>query len=129
MLDIERLLGELTVAEKASLTSGSSFWYTAPVERLGIAKIMVSDGPHGLRAQPGEGAHRLRRGPVGDLTGRALLEREIEQGQPAAVLQDELIEVIGTMPMSTLANFGGMSLDHEALDRISTDWRRQTASA
>jgi beta-glucosidase len=57
MLDIDRLLTELTLEEKASLTSGSSFWYTAPVERLGIPKIMVSDGPHGLRAQPGEGDH------------------------------------------------------------------------
>ena len=56
-LDIEHLLTELTLEEKASLTSGSSFWYTAPVERLGIPKIMVSDGPHGLRAQPGEGDH------------------------------------------------------------------------
>ena len=51
------LLSELTVPEKASLTSGSGFWYTAPVDRLGIPKIMVSDGPHGLRAQPGEGDH------------------------------------------------------------------------
>ncbi|MEV8509160.1 glycoside hydrolase family 3 C-terminal domain-containing protein [Actinoplanes sp. NPDC051475] len=57
MLDVDRLLGELTVAEKAALTSGSSFWYTAPVDRLGIPRIMVSDGPHGLRAQPGEGDH------------------------------------------------------------------------
>jgi beta-glucosidase len=57
MLDVDRLLSELTVEEKASLTSGSSFWYTAPVERLGIPKIMMSDGPHGLRAQPGEGDH------------------------------------------------------------------------
>src|SRR3954466_8189126 len=57
MLDVDRLLSELTLAEKASLTSGSSFWYTAPVERLGIPRIMVSDGPHGLRAQPGEGDH------------------------------------------------------------------------
>ncbi|MEO7259937.1 MAG: glycoside hydrolase family 3 C-terminal domain-containing protein [Jatrophihabitantaceae bacterium] len=57
MLDIEHLLTELTVEEKASLTSGSSFWYTTPVQRLGIPKIMVSDGPHGLRAQPGEGDH------------------------------------------------------------------------
>src|SRR5215212_1461178 len=57
MLDIDRLLSELTLAEKASLTSGSGFWYTAPVERLGIPRIMVSDGPHGLRAQPGEGDH------------------------------------------------------------------------
>jgi beta-glucosidase len=56
-LDIDRLLTELTLEEKASLTSGSGFWYTAPVERLGIPKIMVSDGPHGLRAQPGEGDH------------------------------------------------------------------------
>ena len=57
LLDVDRLLGELTLEEKASLTSGSGFWYTAPVERLGIPKIMVSDGPHGLRAQPGEGDH------------------------------------------------------------------------
>jgi beta-glucosidase len=57
MLDIDRLLSELTVEEKASLTSGSAFWYTAPVDRLGIPRIMVSDGPHGLRAQPGEGDH------------------------------------------------------------------------
>ena len=32
---------------------GSDFWYTAPVERLGIPRIMVSDGPHGLRAHLG----------------------------------------------------------------------------
>lgn len=57
VLDVERLLTELTVAEKASLTSGSGFWYTTPVERLGIPKIMVSDGPHGLRAQPGDADH------------------------------------------------------------------------
>jgi beta-glucosidase len=56
-LDIDHLLTELTLEEKAALTSGSGFWYTAPVERLGIPKIMVSDGPHGLRAQPGEGDH------------------------------------------------------------------------
>ena len=32
-LDVDALLSELTLEEKASLTSGSSFWYTAPVER------------------------------------------------------------------------------------------------
>jgi beta-glucosidase len=56
-LDVEELLQQLTLAEKASLTSGSGFWYTEAVERLGIPKIMVSDGPHGLRAQPGAGDH------------------------------------------------------------------------
>ena len=29
------------------------------------------------------------------------------------------------MPMSTLANFGGMSLDHDALDRIAAQWPEQ----
>jgi beta-glucosidase len=51
------LLGQLTLEEKASLCLGSDFWHTAPVERLGIPSIMVSDGPHGLRKQPDEADH------------------------------------------------------------------------
>jgi hypothetical protein len=35
-LDVDKRLTELTLAEKASLTSGSAFWFTAAVERLGI---------------------------------------------------------------------------------------------
>lgn len=57
MFDIERALRELTLEEKASLVGGSAFWHTTPIERLGIPRIMVSDGPHGLRAQPGESDH------------------------------------------------------------------------
>jgi beta-glucosidase len=55
--DVSSLLGQLTVEEKASLCLGSDFWHTAPVERLGIRAILVSDGPHGLRAQPDRGDH------------------------------------------------------------------------
>jgi beta-glucosidase len=51
------LLGQLTLEEKASLCLGSDFWHTAPVERLSIPAIMVSDGPHGLRKQPDEADH------------------------------------------------------------------------
>ena len=50
-------LSELTLEEKASLCLGSAFWHTAPVERLGIPRIMVSDGPHGLRTQLEQGDH------------------------------------------------------------------------
>src|SRR3954452_25518507 len=50
-LDVTALLDELTLEEKASLSIGSDFWHTAPVERLGVPAVMVADGPHGLRAQ------------------------------------------------------------------------------
>ena len=48
---IPELLAQLTLEEKGSLLSGSDFWHTQPVERLGIPALMVSDGPHGLRKQ------------------------------------------------------------------------------
>ena len=50
MTDIKKLLSELTLEEKASLTSGEDFWLTKAVERLGIGSARTSDGPHGLRA-------------------------------------------------------------------------------
>jgi beta-glucosidase len=61
---------------------------------------------------------------MADPRGRALLEREISAGQPGAVLEPELLSVIGTMPMSTLASFGGMSLPHDRLDEVTQEWRR-----
>ena len=56
-MSVDALLDQLTLEEKAALTSGSEFWYTVGVDRLGIRRIMVSDGPHGLRAQPQGGDH------------------------------------------------------------------------
>ncbi len=46
---------ELTVGQKASLCLGADLWHTAAVPEHGIASIMVSDGPHGLRRQPDDG--------------------------------------------------------------------------
>ncbi|MGH1524880.1 glycoside hydrolase family 3 C-terminal domain-containing protein [Leifsonia sp. L25] len=48
---------ELTVEEKASLTSGRSFWETEGVERAGIPSIYLTDGPHGVRKQSQGGDH------------------------------------------------------------------------
>jgi len=46
---IADILDALTLEEKASLLSGGSGWETAAVERLGVAAVMLTDGPHGVR--------------------------------------------------------------------------------
>lgn len=53
----EATIADLTLEEKAALTSGASFWYTKPIERAGIPAIMLTDGPHGLRKQREGGDH------------------------------------------------------------------------
>lgn len=56
--DIQHLISQMTLEEKASLCSGKDFWHTQGIERLGIPSVMVTDGPHGLRKQA-EGADHL----------------------------------------------------------------------
>ena len=53
-MEVERLLQELTVEEKAALVSGTDFLHTNPIPRLQIPSLYMSDGPHGLRVQTGE---------------------------------------------------------------------------
>ena len=54
---IREIVAQMTLEEKASFCSGSDFWHTESLERLGIPASMVSDGPHGLRKQIQEGDH------------------------------------------------------------------------
>ncbi len=56
-MDIKALVSQMTLEEKAGLCSGDDFWHTKAVERLGIPRVMVSDGPHGLRKQDDAADH------------------------------------------------------------------------
>lgn len=53
----ENSASDLTLEEKASLTSGADFWTTKAIDRLGIPSVMMTDGPHGLRKQSGSTDH------------------------------------------------------------------------
>lgn len=45
----ERLLAAMTTEEKVAMVTGGDMWHTRGVERLGIPKLKVTDGPNGAR--------------------------------------------------------------------------------
>ena len=57
MLEVKKLIEQMTVEEKASFLSGGDFWHTTAVERLGLPPFMMCDGPNGLRKQQDKGDH------------------------------------------------------------------------
>jgi beta-glucosidase len=50
--DIQSIIAQMTLEEKAALCTGASAWTTTPIERLGVPEMIVSDGPHGVRRVP-----------------------------------------------------------------------------
>lgn len=53
MTDLAALVDAMTLQEQVSLLSGADFWSVAPVPRLGIGRLVVSDGPNGARGGGG----------------------------------------------------------------------------
>jgi len=79
--DIDKLVAELTLEEKARLTAGEDLWSTVAIDRLGIPKVRMSDGPNGARGSAllGAGPASAACTPCGSALGAtwnpALVER------------------------------------------------------
>ena len=43
------LLGKLTLEQKVGLLTGADFWSLDPIPEIGLRKILLSDGPNGVR--------------------------------------------------------------------------------
>ncbi len=49
--NLQSIISQMTLEEKAALCTGASAWTTTPIERLGVPELTCSDGPHGIRRQ------------------------------------------------------------------------------
>ncbi|MCH5316636.1 MAG: glycoside hydrolase family 3 C-terminal domain-containing protein [Eubacterium sp.] len=45
------IISKMSLEQKAKFVSGFDYWHLAECEELGLPKIMITDGPHGLRKQ------------------------------------------------------------------------------
>ncbi|MFD1452664.1 glycoside hydrolase family 3 N-terminal domain-containing protein [Oceanobacillus sojae] len=50
-MNYKAILKQMSLEDKIALCSGADFWHTKEMEQYGIPKMMMSDGPHGLRKQ------------------------------------------------------------------------------
>lgn len=48
---LDERLGRLTLEEKVQLLTGRDFWTTWPMQKIGLRRILVSDGPSGVRGE------------------------------------------------------------------------------
>ncbi|OII14475.1 glycoside hydrolase family 3 C-terminal domain-containing protein [Curtobacterium sp. MCBA15_008] len=48
---IDALVDRLTTDEKVQLLTGRDFWTTWPIEEIGLRRILMSDGPSGVRGE------------------------------------------------------------------------------
>lgn len=52
-MDIQKIVQNMTLDEKASMCSGGSYFATQPIPRLDVPALRMSDGPSGIRKQEG----------------------------------------------------------------------------
>ena len=90
---VEDLVSRLTLEEKVGLMAGAAAFTLEGVERLGIPRIRVADGPTGVRSNEGEPATVFPVGVAMASTWNPDLVREVGAaiGREAQALDDKVI--------------------------------------
>ncbi|MCO6188529.1 glycoside hydrolase family 3 protein [Rhizobium sp. L1K21] len=87
-IDLESLVDQMTLREKVSLLSGEDFWSLPAIERLGIGKLRVTDGPNGARGSGSlVGGAKSAAFPVGIAIG-ASFDPELAREIGAAIAEE-----------------------------------------
>jgi beta-glucosidase len=87
-----------------------------------LRTVAVDAPPIALPITVGSTLHEWMADPV----AADLIREAVAAGQPDPTRDEELVAVVGTMPMSTLAAFSGMSIDHDTLHKLAERWRERT---
>ena len=53
-MNLKKTVEQMKLKDKINLCTGKDFWRTREMKKYGIKSIMMADGPHGLRCQPGK---------------------------------------------------------------------------
>lgn len=56
-MDKEKIIGEMSVRQKADLMTGKDFWQSKDYKEWDIPSLFLSDGPHGIRKQAAAADH------------------------------------------------------------------------
>lgn len=48
------IVGKMTLEQKAAFVSGNDYWHLEEAPELGLPRICITDGPHGLRKAKGK---------------------------------------------------------------------------
>lgn len=104
MIDIKKCLQELTTEEKVSLLEGADMGFTTAVERLGIPRILMVDGPHGVRVvrgtdTAGKESYTMT-GPMNEATALPC------EAAMAAAWNTELVELAGKQVGEECQSYG-----------------------
>ncbi len=119
--DVDQLVAELTLDEKALLTAGADMWSTVAVERLGIPAVGLTDGPNGARGPtlPGMAANTSACVPCGSALGATWNPVLIER--VGALLGDEARTKVSRVLLAPTVNIHRSPLGGRNFECYSED--------